>query len=232
MSFSVATYNVHRFVGVDGLHNPERTKRVLLEMRPDFIGLQEADTEPETRSGENPIEYLARAAGLRAYYGPTIQRENGHYGNVFLTSRPVLETRRIDLSVPGREPRGAIDVDVDADGTVVRFIVTHFGLRPSERRFQTRRLLDLLSQSQTPSIVLADINEWLPVSPTLWRLASALGPSSTKPTFPSRFPLFALDRVWVKGCQVKMRTRVHKTALAQIASDHLPLVATISLEEG
>ena len=61
-----------------------------------------------------------------------------------LTRRRVLDVRRVDLTVYRREPRGALDVDLDIDGRTVRVLVTHLGLLPGERRKQVRRLLDLL----------------------------------------------------------------------------------------
>ena len=51
---------------------------------------------------------------------------------------------KVDLTVYRREPRGALDVDLDIDGRTVRVVVTHLGLLPGERRKQVRRLLDVL----------------------------------------------------------------------------------------
>ena len=66
---------------------------------------------------------------MRAVPGPTILRGDGHYGNALLTSRPVGDIRRLDLSVPGREPRGALDVTIAVRrGKTVRVVVTHLGL--------------------------------------------------------------------------------------------------------
>jgi hypothetical protein len=66
----------------------------------------------------------------------------------------VLDVRRVDLTVYRREPRGALDVDLDIDGRAVRVLVTHLGLLPGERRKQVRRLLDLLGDHPSDVVVL------------------------------------------------------------------------------
>jgi endonuclease/exonuclease/phosphatase family metal-dependent hydrolase len=48
-------------------------------------------------------------------------------------------------------------------------------------------------------------------------------------TFPSRFPLFALDRIWVHPRQSLARFHAHVSTAARTASDHLPVVAQLSL---
>jgi hypothetical protein len=48
------------------------------------------------------------------------------------------------------------------------------------------------------------------------------------PTFPSKLPVFALDRLWVRPRNLLRRLAVHASPLARIASDHLPLVATLA----
>ena len=60
--------------------------------------------------------------------GPSVERRNGHYGNLLLTSGTVRAVHKLDLSYPGREPRGAIDSDVEFNGETVRVIVTHLGI--------------------------------------------------------------------------------------------------------
>ena len=128
--------------------DPERVAAVLREIDADVIGLQEVDARPGATSDSMQMQYLASALGLHAVAGPTIVRHDGHYGNALLTRRPVLDVRRVDLTVYRREPRAAIDADLDIDGAVVRVIVTHLGLLPGERRIQVRRLLDSWAPQQ------------------------------------------------------------------------------------
>ena len=49
------------------------------------------------------------------------------------------------------------------------------------------------------------------------------------PTFPSRFPLLALDRILGNPQSMISSIEVHNTALARVASDHLPIKARIDV---
>ena len=112
----------------------------------------------------------------------------------------------------------------------MRVIVTHLGLRPGERRFQVRRLLDVLTlEGDRLTIVMGDINEWLPGSRPLRWLHGRLGRAPALRTFPSFLPLLALDRIWVWPRKALQGIDVHDTPAARIASDHLPIKAIIDV---
>ena len=226
----VVSYNIHQCVGADGRRLPERVGEVLREIDADVVALQEVDASPGPTSDSMQMQYLAARLGLHAIAGPTILRHDGHYGNALLTRRPVLDLRHVDLTVYRREPRAAIDVDLDAGGRTVRVIATHLGLLPGERRFQARRLLDLLGpERDVPVILCGDINEWFGIGRPLRWLNRRLGRCSRIRTFPAAFPLFALDRVWATHPASVVRVAVHHSRAARQASDHLPLVADVEL---
>lgn len=42
----VSTYNVHRCIGTDGRHDPDRVAAVIRELDADVVGLQEVDAKP------------------------------------------------------------------------------------------------------------------------------------------------------------------------------------------
>jgi endonuclease/exonuclease/phosphatase family metal-dependent hydrolase len=46
-------------------------------------------------------------------------------------------------------------------------------------------------------------------------------------TFPAGRPLFALDRIWVEPRRALKNITVHVSDSARMASDHLPIVATL-----
>jgi endonuclease/exonuclease/phosphatase family metal-dependent hydrolase len=226
----VVSYNIHQCVGRDGRRDPQRVANVLREIDGDVVGLQEVDAQGGGGSESMQMQYLASALGLHAIAGPTILRHDGHYGNALLTRRPVVDVRHIDLTVYRREPRGAIDADLDLDGTIARVIVTHLGLLPGERRIQVRRLLDALGDGQSDLVVLCgDINEWFAVGRPLRWLHARFGHNAALATFPSLLPVFALDRVWVHPRAALAALEVHATPAARHASDHLPLTADIDL---
>lgn len=226
---SVASYNVHGCVGRDRRRDPARIARIISEIAPDIIGLQEIYSRSRTRETLRQLEHLADSTGLRAVHGPTLRRSAAYYGNGLLTSGNVTDVRHVDLSVRGAEPRAALDADVEIRGNALRVIVTHLGLFGIERRVQVRRLLAHLSDGTSrPTMLLGDLNEWLPRSRALRWLQAHLGTIRTPRTFPAAFPLFRLDRIWVYPLEALVDVRVHDTPAARAASDHLPILARIS----
>jgi endonuclease/exonuclease/phosphatase family metal-dependent hydrolase len=229
--FSVASYNVHQCIGLDGRRDVRRIARVLNDLGVQLIGLQEVGTDLQGATVSSQMEYLSQSTGLHAIAGMTFDQKTGPYGNVLLTGWRVLASCVHDLSVPGCEPRGAIDAELDIAGHSVRVIVTHLGLRAAERRYQARRLLEVLSHgSHRFIIMLGDINEWILRSRPLRWFHVRFGTPPAPRTYPSCFPLFALDRIWVMPREVLLEVRAHATPLTRMASDHLPVKAILTLD--
>jgi endonuclease/exonuclease/phosphatase family metal-dependent hydrolase len=107
-------------------------------------------------------------------------------------------------------------------------MATHLGLRPYERRWQMRQLLEHLDRGpQCPTVLMGDLNEWFLWGRPLRWLHAWFGTTPAPATFPSALPLFALDRIWVRPRALMARLFVHDGGRAAEASDHLPLVAQI-----
>jgi endonuclease/exonuclease/phosphatase family metal-dependent hydrolase len=225
---SVLSYNIHECVGTDRRREPARIAQVIKESGAQIVGLQEVHSDSSGADDLHQMNYLSAATGLQAIAGPAVERRNGHYGNVLLTSCKVLAVHKLNLSYLAREPRGAIDADIEIGGEAVRVIVTHLGLLPVERRFQVRKLLNALSEQRTRTVILlSDFNEWLPTGRSLRWIHTHLGKTALIRTFPSKFPLFALDRIWVSPPAALVELCCMRTPLSRIASDHLPLKAVI-----
>lgn len=228
----VASYNVHGCVGGDGVHAPARVARVISSLQAGIVGLQEIDSRPDDGEPVSDLDVVATEAGFAYVAGAVRSRHSGPYGNALLTNYPVLQVRRIDLSVAKREPRGALDVDLQVDEHKVRVVVTHFGLNPAERRAQARQLLATVAadtQGMDLTILLGDLNEWFVMGRPLRWLHKNFGYAPSLATFPSKLPLFALDRIWVhpRACLLGVK-RIYKRQ-TRMASDHLPLVARVRL---
>jgi endonuclease/exonuclease/phosphatase family metal-dependent hydrolase len=221
-----ASYNVHRCVGVDGRHAPERILAVLAALDADVIALQEVEaTRDESR---DCLRQWSSALGMHQVYGPTMAYENTRYGNALLTRLPVAQSRTLDLTVRRREPRGAIIARLDHGDRPLEVIATHLGLRPYERRDQVQRILaHLREESPWPRVLMGDINEWLLWGRPLRHLHRYFSAVPHRRSFPTRWPVLALDRIWVKPRAALRRIDTHRTALTRVASDHLPLVAQI-----
>lgn len=219
----IASYNVHGCVGADGRKDAARVAEVIAEMQCDTVGLQEVDYR---------LDYIAMRLGMQAVPGLTLLRHDGPFGNALLTRRRILEVRRLGFGYGRREPRNALDVELEVGGRPLRVIVTHLGLFAAERRYQMRKLLEIIRRNPMHEriVVLGDMNEWLPLSRPLRWLNGILGASFAERTFPSRWPLFALDRVWVRPRHALLALKAHRSPLAAAASDHLPVKAIVAPE--
>jgi endonuclease/exonuclease/phosphatase family metal-dependent hydrolase len=217
----LASWNVHGWVGADARREPTRCFDVIEALGADVVALQEVegrDWEP-----------LAVAGGFRTIVQQT---KATPFGNALLSRQPEARATRVDLSVPGRERRGAIDAVLPAVGRVWRVVATHLGLRGAERRAQALRLATHLGRTDAglPTALLGDLNDWTPWARQLAPLARRVAPFSRVRTFPSRRPVLALDRVAVRAPGATLRVEAVGHAWARDASDHLPLRATVHLD--
>lgn len=195
---TVVSYNIHRAVGTDRRYRPDRIATVLEELRADIVALQEVESGS---SNDHTLEYLAGHTGMHVVSGFTRVRGNADYGNALLTRFAPQAVSQIDLTVKGCEARGAIDVTLACmaagHASALRVIATHLGLRPGERRHQVQQLLNYVAAAPPlPTILVGDVNEWFLWGRPLRWLHAYFEQTPHTATFPSRLPIFALDRIW------------------------------------
>lgn len=230
MRLKALTYNIHGCVGRAGRFDPGAIVAVVRGIDADVVALQEVhDHDERDRSFLRMLRALDYSTLI---FGSTLHRQNGHYGNVLLSRLPLVEQQLIDLSVAGREPRGAIRARLAAADGELDVLTTHLGLMRRERRVQIARLFALLparwhSNGAGLRIALGDFNEWLPAGRTHRDMHALFGVAPRPATFPAALPLIGLDRIFVRPAQVRVTWSAVRTPLADRASDHLPLLATI-----
>ena len=222
---TIATYNIHGAIGTDRKFAPERIADVLKEIKADVIALQEVPLGGKVYP--DVLHVLQQATGFNAVGGFTYDAPKCRYGNAVLSRYPIINTRSIDLSFGSREPRGALDADIDCHGHPLRVIATHLGLGIGERQTQIKLLLQAFDTDRMPVILLGDINEWFAWGSTLRMLCNHFESVPAPATFPSRWPILALDRIWISPRHRLVHVEVHATPIARNASDHLPLIAHI-----
>ena len=230
---AIGSYNVHKCVGWDRRRAPSRIAAVLKELDCDIYALQEVDNEEGDGEDSMQLEYLSQALDMAAVPGLRIVRHSGQYGNALLTRLPIVSVHRHDLSYSRFEPRGALDVQLDLGDHKLRVIATHLGLSRSERRAQWQHLLKAVAAApaELPTVVLGDMNEWLPSSATLRDAHHILGEPLAPAAFPSFAPFLRLTRIWVRPVGAMTSIEVHRTPLSRRASDHLPVKAVIDVEK-
>jgi endonuclease/exonuclease/phosphatase family metal-dependent hydrolase len=229
---TVLSYNIHRGVGLDRRLDLARIADVIAEAAPDVAGLQEVIRE-EGLAHEDQARFLAERLGMTLVMGETRAHRTGIYGNAILTRLPVLGAERRDLSLGGREPRGCLRVDLEIKGTPLHVFNCHFGLGLAERRVQLDRLGRFIRDSERlvgPRVLVGDFNEWHrgPITRGLRREFSS-PMRRMRRTHPAMFPLFPLDRIYWDVDLQGTEFHVHRTRLARLASDHLPVVARLVL---
>ncbi len=227
---TVASYNIHKCVGTDGRFMPARIAAVIAEMDADVVAIQEADQRFGRRRGLLDLKALEGQTGLCLV--PTSEAADGHgwHGNALLLKKGSVRSMR-RLSLPGAEPRGALLVDLDLPAGPLRMVAAHLGLLRRSRRWQVRSILDAVEDGPPmPILLLGDLNEWRPGRrSSLHELRPLFGPlTHAHFSFPSYFPVIALDRV-IGSPGLVTAVEAHDSPLAQVASDHLPLKARIDI---
>jgi endonuclease/exonuclease/phosphatase family metal-dependent hydrolase len=227
----VASYNIHKCRGTDRVVRPDRIIDVIGEIGADLIAIQEVDRRFGQRTGLlDPIS-IERKTGLRLLVQSDVPDGHGWHGNALLVRGEPKSYRRLRLHLPGVEPRGAVVAELDLGMGSFRIIATHLGLFRRSRVDQANVLLEtFLKLTPMPTILLGDLNEWRRRRRSaLGILEPLFGAAPTLASFPSRRPIFPLDRIfgWPTGLVTEFA--VHDTPLARRASDHLPLVAQVNL---
>jgi endonuclease/exonuclease/phosphatase family metal-dependent hydrolase len=223
----VGTYNVHGHKGTDGKIVADRTLGVVRQLHADCVALQEFVNAPAP-TGEPLLAHWAGALGMHGAYAPAFERGGEEFGNAFLTRWPILEQHAHDVSLRGYRRRVVLEALVAVDGVTLQLMSLHLGVSPRERALQAQRLFELCSATRADfHLLLGDFNEWSRFSAVSRRLRAYFDVTRQLPTFPSRAPVVGLDRVWLHPRGRLRGAHVDRSPAARLASDHLPLVATI-----
>jgi endonuclease/exonuclease/phosphatase family metal-dependent hydrolase len=245
----VATYNIHK--GVRGVGPGKRLEIHNLglgieALDADMVFLQEVrhvhhrDARQFDRSSFGWPEggqaaFLAPEGYDVAYRSNAVSR-HGEHGNALLSRWPIGDVGHHDVSDHRFEQRGLLHVPVQWNGRTVHAVVAHFGLIHSSRVRQVQRLAEFIDANVPRKellVVAGDFNDW---GERLDGPMKACGLTragrdlpSVRPTFPSRVPVFALDRIYVRGLACVSMFVPRGTAWARM-SDHLPLVAELAVD--
>ncbi len=229
--FRVASYNVHRWAGVNGVRAPDAARAgfVISELEADIVALQEVlrpFDEPD------PLERIADALHLHMAFVATRVHRRGEIGNAILSRWPITSVFSLDLSFSRVERRSAVAAEFTGTHGPVAIVATHLALVDRTRRRQVHSILEN-PRLQGPVILLGDMNAWRRCKATRTLEKELVGGEETTwpRTFPAARPVLALDRVYARGARVD-EVQAHASAAAKRASDHLPVLAEIELTEG
>jgi endonuclease/exonuclease/phosphatase family metal-dependent hydrolase len=249
-TITVASYNMHKAVGLDGRRDPHRVLRVLQEIDADIVALQEADRRIGGRGSTVPHElidshgmYKPVHLGVRhkrplekaRQHAERLLKVNtrniGWHGNAILVKHHIglIDCKALDL--PTLEPRGAVMAELLIGDKPLRVVGMHLDLSGLWRRRQMRAILDAIASrpQQMPTILMGDTNEWRTVAGCLKDVGPDFHVAPTGPSFHARHPVAALDRIIVNKHVNIEAAGVHMSAVARRASDHLPIWARLSV---
>lgn len=221
----VASYNIRKAVGLDWKRRPDRILGVLSEIDADVVALQEADRRFGRRRTALPVDMLADNAHGVADVAVATQ-SIGWHGNAILVREDrlsIVESARLEL--PALEPRGAVMTIVRTGDRMLRIVGVHLALLKRHRLRQLDALhAHIRRRDALPTVILGDFNEWGPK-------LSIEGFETVTPgnSFHAARPVAPLDRLLLSPDLTAATSGVHRSDLARVASDHLPVWANISL---
>jgi endonuclease/exonuclease/phosphatase family metal-dependent hydrolase len=247
----VATYNIHK--GVCGL-GPSRRLEIhnlsagVQTLDADVLFLQEVSHVHEAHARRfrhlpqmwptlGQADFLATRGDHQVAYRSNAYTRHGEHGNALLSRWPLGEVAHVDVSDHRFEQRGLLHVPFDWQGTRVHAVVVHLGLIHTSRVRQVQRIATFVQQQiahDEPLIVAGDFNDWgerLDASMTAMGLMRAQSPAQGRVplTFPSRLPVWALDRIYTRGFRC-IQTLAPRGRPWRHMSDHLPLLAQLTLD--
>ena len=230
MQLTFATYNIHKGVGLDGRRDPERVIAVLRELHADVIALQEVDRRFGERESVLPKALLDETPWQPA---PVARRARsiGWHGNALLVRKDIEIEHAEPVDLPTLEPRGAVRADLVVEGKRVRVLGMHLDLSGLLRREQIKAILRHCErcEAHSPTVLMGDFNQWGRGTGAVREFTGRWRTLATGNSIPSRRPLASLDRIVHSGEWACSHAAVHHSALAVVASDHLPVRATLTL---
>jgi endonuclease/exonuclease/phosphatase family metal-dependent hydrolase len=245
-ALKIASYNIHKGLSFFNRRMVvHELKDRLKSLNADIVFLQEVQGEHVGRAGRfldwpdlPQHEFLAGGVWADMAYGKNAIYDHGHHGNAILSGFPILRWENIDISAHIFENRGLLHCELDVPGLdqPLHAICLHLALNERGRRKQLQQvsshIRDLVPDN-APLIMAGDFNDWRMRAPDY--LAEERGLKEVFETlhgrpalsFPAALPLFALDRIYIRGFHIISARVLHGSAWRRL-SDHAALTAQLS----
>jgi len=213
-----ATYNIRHAQGVSGTIFTSRIAAVLAAIGADVVGMNEV-----WRFGWRPDQasQVAHVLGGEHIYGEAHVRFGIGLGNAILTRGTIVDSTTIALGGK-REQRVCVLITTQVAGVRLRFASTHLALDKDTRAAQIRQLAETLP-TDLPLVLAGDFNAKVGELEALRSILTVV--DDPPPTFMAPFPTAAIDHIaFSSHWRLEGLTTVRSSA-----SDHLPLVAELTL---
>ncbi|MCE1171759.1 MAG: endonuclease/exonuclease/phosphatase family protein [Azovibrio sp.] len=240
-SLHIATYNIHKgFSQFNRRMMVHELRERLRNLSPDIVFLQEVQGLHMGHAHRHPDwprdaqhRFLAEDVWPATAYGENMVYDHGHHGNAILSRFPILDSHNQDVTHLKFERRGLLHCRIALpDGRPLHCVCVHLSLFGRSRRRQMEELssyLERIAPPGTPLVIAGDFNDWR--NRAAAHLAERLGLEEVfgqRPvrSFPAALPLFRLDRIYVRGLQVR-EAQVHFGPPWSALSDHAALSARL-----
>jgi len=159
----VLTYNIHHGEAMDGKFDYERLSKVIADLKPDVVGLQEVDCKTQRSSGVDQAEMLGKLTKMHHVFGQAMPYQGGGYGEAVLSRFPIEKVETYPLPFrPGQEPRAALSIRIKPGNGLPElvFVGTHLCHQSGETRtWQAQQINRVFPVEGGPPIILVgDLN--------------------------------------------------------------------------
>jgi endonuclease/exonuclease/phosphatase family metal-dependent hydrolase len=203
-------------------------RSVVHSIEPDVMVVNETPQTPLFWRWQCPS--LARQWGMQHIAGGRNAGRNmicaQHHVGVAET---YVERTQLPLSQP---ISGVVSAQLQADSHRFGVVGAHLGLDPELREWQVQQVLEAAERLHGPVVVAGDLNE--PPKGPSWEALRAAGfvdhGDAQDYTYPAEHPAKRIDAILVRGDVRVSRHRIPglRPELLRLASEHLPVAATLS----
>ena len=248
LTFKVLTVNTHKgFSFFNRRFILHELREAVRQVGADVVFLQEVQGAHEKHSArlsawpESPhYEFLADSIWPDFAYGRNAVYPKGHHGNAVLSKFPIASYENRDVSISGPEKRGLLHCVLDLpprEGLQLHAICVHLGLQESHRRRQLELLCHMIEKevpADAPLVIAGDFNDWRVQAHSILLKGAGLrevfahAQGRAARTFPARFPMLQLDRIYIRNCLLHRPVTLPYRPWSHL-SDHAPLAAEVTL---
>jgi endonuclease/exonuclease/phosphatase family metal-dependent hydrolase len=244
---TVMTVNIHKgFTALNRRFILPELRDAVRKVGADVVFLQEvmgSHARHKRRFNHLPpephYEFLADSIWPQYAYGKNVAYPHGDHGNAVMSKYPILYHRNHDASIVGPEKRGMLHcvLHIPARALDVHVICVHLGLAESHRAQQLALICKVVRDEippDAPLVVAGDFNDWRRRAHDILEQGAGLREvfvqayGEAARTFPARWPLLSLDRIYVRNATAHLPVVLPRRPWSHL-SDHAPLAAEIHL---
>ncbi len=235
----IMTYNVHHanppskpdLIDIDAIAN------VIKRESPDLVALQEIDVNIGRSGRINQIKEIAGKAGYQSFhFSKAIDYDGGDYGVAIISRYPLsdMQTHKLptDETTNGEHRVLSLATVTLPGNKKIKFGSTHLDAqgKPTNRLLQAAEINRIASGITLPLIISGDFNA-VENSEVMQIIKSkfALTCNNCAPTIPQVNPTKTIDFIAFRPAGV-FKIVSHKVIQEPYASDHLPVMAVLKMQ--